>query len=79
MVVELTKEHSDFLNSEFGVTDIDALDDGAFFALYNKVVDIETEEFGGSDGTKRGELAAAIVDYMADQFEYGEAAPEISA
>ena len=76
MMRELKKEHIDFLSEEFGISDIDSLDDDAFDDLYDKVVDIETNEYGGPDGTKKGELAAFIVDYMLDQCEDDESLEE---
>ena len=69
MARELKSEHISFLEAEFGVGDIDELGDDAFHELFEKLYEIEAEECGGPDGTERGEIAAYIVDYMAEQFE----------
>jgi hypothetical protein len=64
----LTEKHKKFLSDEFNVNDIDSLDDDAFDTLYNKLSDIEIEEFNYKDESERGDIAVAIMDYMAEQF-----------
>ena len=66
--IELTKVHKDFLQKEFGVTDVDSLNDDAFFELYDKLCDIEVNEFCDNIESERGDTAVEIMDYMAEQF-----------
>jgi hypothetical protein len=70
----VTGKHSLFLKTEFGVDDVMALDDGAFGELYDKLCDIEIKEVLNAererrDVSERGNIAADIVTFMAEQFE----------
>ena len=64
----LEKKHKDFLKKELGIDNVDALDDERFFDTYDKLCDIEVEEFIDADESERGDIACEIMDYMAEQF-----------
>ena len=68
----LTEKHIDFLKAEFGIDDVDSLDDEVFDEIYEKLCDIEIDEFVDSDESERGDTAVEIMDYMAEQYDYDD-------
>jgi hypothetical protein len=69
MITKLEKRHKDLLLKEFGIDDVDTLDDEKFDDIYERLFEIELDEFSDSDESERGDIAVEIIDYMADQFE----------
>jgi hypothetical protein len=70
----LEKKHVDFLEAEYNISDVDALDDDAFDELYEKLCMIEESEAVKANGehrgmSERGEIVADIVTYMGNQYE----------
>jgi hypothetical protein len=68
------KKHRDYLKSEFGVEDVDSLNDEDFDSLYEKLCDIEVYEVCAASNESRevsdfGEMVSDIVTYMGNQYE----------
>ena len=68
----LDERHIKFLKDEYGVSDIDALDDNAFDELLDKLAIDEEKEIVENKNYEKGDLIAEIKDYMIDAFEYDD-------
>ena len=70
MIIKLEQKHKDFIKNEFGIDDIDIIEDEIFFNIYDKLIYMEIDEFEGGKESDRGYIIVDIMDYMAEQFEY---------
>ena len=72
MMLNLEDRHTNYLKTEFGIDDIDAIGDDAFDELFDKLCVVEEVEFDEDGDPEIGNLATEIKDYMIDAFEYSE-------